>query len=100
MKLNELVKERDELTVKITELENFLSENQDLKDKNLLIAQLHAMKMYRDILSIRINNTRLVVYNNCLHQLYAWLKSVLKIQWRFSIYKHTLNVLYLNFDQK
>lgn len=71
MKLNELVKECDELTVKITELENFLSENQDVKDKNLLIAQLHTMKTYKDILSVRINNTRLVVYDDCLHQIYA-----------------------------
>ena len=54
MNLNKLVKECDELTVKITELENFLSENQDVKDKNLLIAQLHTMKTYRDILKMRI----------------------------------------------
>lgn len=79
MKLNELVKERTELTNKIAELDDFLSENQDVKDKNLLIAQLHTMKTYKDILSIRINNTRLVVYDNCLHQIYAWCKGVLKI---------------------
>ena len=57
MELYELVKECDELTVKITELENFLSENQDVKDKNLLIAQLHAMKMYKDILKMRIDRS-------------------------------------------
>lgn len=61
MKLNELVKERTELTNKIKELDDFLSENQDVKDKNLLIAQLHTMKTYKDILSIRINNARSVV---------------------------------------
>ena len=72
MKLNELVKERTELTNKIIELDDFISKNQDVEDKNLLIAQLHTMKMYKDILSIRINNTRLVVYNNSLHQIYAW----------------------------
>ena len=55
MELYELVKECDELTVKITELENFLSENQDVQDKNLLIAQLHTMKAYRDILKMRID---------------------------------------------
>ena len=55
MELYELVKECDELTVKITELDDFLSENQDVKDKNLLIAQLHAMKTYKDILKMRID---------------------------------------------
>ena len=55
MNLNKLVKECDEITVKITELENFLSENQDVQDKNLLIAQLHTMKAYRDILKMRID---------------------------------------------
>lgn len=55
MKLNELVKERAELTNKINELDDFLSENQDVKDKNLLIAQLHTMKTYRDILKMRID---------------------------------------------
>ena len=55
MELYELVKECDELTAKITELENFLSENQGVKDKNLLIAQLHTMKTYRDILKMRID---------------------------------------------
>lgn len=55
MNLNELVKECDEPTVKITELDDFLSENQDVKDKNLLIAQLHTMKTYRDILKMRID---------------------------------------------
>ena len=55
MNLNKLVKECDELTVKITELDDFLSENQDVKDKNLLIAQLHTMKTYKDILKIRID---------------------------------------------
>ena len=55
MNLNKLVKECDELTVKITELENFLYENQDVQDKNLLIAQLHTMKTYRDILKMRID---------------------------------------------
>ena len=55
MELYELVKECDELTVKITELDDFLSENQDVKDKNLLIAQLHTMKAYRDILKMRID---------------------------------------------
>ena len=54
MELYELVKECDELTVKITELDDFLSENQDVQDKNLLIAQLHTMKAYRDILKMRI----------------------------------------------
>ena len=55
MELYELVKECDELTVKITELDDFLSENTDIPDKNLLIAQLHAMKAYRDILKMRID---------------------------------------------
>ena len=55
MELYELVKECDELTVKITELDDFLSENQDVKDKNLLIAQLHTMKMCKDILKMRID---------------------------------------------
>lgn len=55
MELYELVKECDELTVKITELDDFLSENQDVKDKNLLIAQLRTMKTYRDILKMRID---------------------------------------------
>lgn len=72
MKLNELVKERTELTNKINELDDFLSENQDVKDKNLLIAQLHTMKMYKDILSIRINNARPVVHNNCKQHIYLW----------------------------
>ena len=55
MELYELVKECDELTVKITELDDFLSENQNVKDKNLLIAQLRTMKTYRDILKMRID---------------------------------------------
>ena len=55
MELYELVKECDELTVKITELDDFLYENQDVKDKNLLIAQLRTMKTYRDILKMRID---------------------------------------------
>ena len=54
MNLNKLVKECDELTVKITELDDFLSENTDIPDKNLLIAQLHTMKTYKDILKMRI----------------------------------------------
>ena len=54
MELYELVKECDELTVKITELDDFLSENTDIPDKNLLITQLHTMKAYRDILKMRI----------------------------------------------
>ena len=54
MELYELVKECDELTVKITELDDFLSENTDIPDKNLLIAQLRTMKTYRDILKMRI----------------------------------------------
>ena len=37
MELYELVKECDELTVKITELDDFLSESTDIPDKNLLI---------------------------------------------------------------
>ena len=55
MELYELVKECDELTVKITELDDFLSENTDIPDKNLLIPQLHTMKTYRDILKMRID---------------------------------------------
>ena len=55
MELYELVKECDELTVKIIELDDFLSENTDIPDKNLLIAQLHTMKTYRDILKMRID---------------------------------------------
>ena len=55
MELYELVKECDELTVKINELDDFLSENQNVKDKNLLIAQLRTMKTYRDILKMRID---------------------------------------------
>ena len=54
MELYELVKEYDELTVKITELDDFLSENTDIPDKNLLIAQLRTMKTYRDILKMRV----------------------------------------------
>ena len=50
MELYELVKEYDELTVKITELDDFLSENTDIPDKNLLIDQIRTMKTYRDIL--------------------------------------------------
>jgi hypothetical protein len=72
MKLSKLVKERTELTNKIAELDDFLSENQDVKDKNLLIAQLRTMKMYKDILSIRINNAKPVVHNKSLHHIYLW----------------------------
>lgn len=60
MKLDELLKENTELTNKIKELENFLSENTDIPDKNLLIAQLHTMQIYKDILTIRINNVKTV----------------------------------------
>ena len=55
MELYELVKECDELTVKITEIDACLSEKTDIQDKNLLIAQLHTMKTYRDILKMRID---------------------------------------------
>lgn len=72
MKLNELVKERTELTNKIIELDDFISKNQDVEDKNLLIAQLHTMKMYKNILSIRINNAKHVVHNKCKQRIYLW----------------------------
>ena len=55
MELNELVKEFNELNVKITELENFLSKNTDIPDRNLALAQFYTMKTYRDILKMRID---------------------------------------------
>lgn len=69
MELDELIEECTELTNKIKKLEDFLAENRDVEDRNLLIAQLHCMKTYKDILSIRINNARLVMYTSYLKQM-------------------------------
>lgn len=69
MELDELIEECTELTNKIKKLDDFLVENKDFEDMNLLIAQLHSMKTYKDILSIRINNTRLVMCASYLKQM-------------------------------
>ena len=69
MELDELIEECTELTNKIKKLDDFLVENKDFEDRNLLIAQPHSMKTYKDILSIRINNARLVMYASYLKQM-------------------------------
>ena len=69
MELDELLEECAELTNKIKKLDDFLVENKDFEDRNLLLAQRHSMKTYKDILSIRINNARLVMYTSYLKQM-------------------------------